>query len=205
MEKISRVLREIVERNSILLFGINEKIFNLSALAEFLRPQIVARAKKPATKSSILMQLSRLQKNFTKIKTARTNQISLKNLNVRSDLAILTFEKSAAILKKIRKFPRVNFTTSNEEITIFPPAEILEKLKKAIGARVKNCEAPVSAIGVQISERDSRRAGTLHQIIQLISFQGINILEISSTFTEFVFFVASADAKRVFEICTEVS
>ena len=100
MLKISDSLRDIIKKQPMLLFGFKRRLFNLSLLADLLKPLIEIRTKKPVTKSAVLMNLSRLQDNFLK-PVPEEESFKIDNLMVNSNLCTITFYNDENIQKKL--------------------------------------------------------------------------------------------------------
>src|SRR3989339_821911 len=103
MIKISEAITEILTKNPFLQFGFHYRLFNLSQLSTFIKPQIEARTKKEVKTSAITMSLSRSQKQLSKI-TIKPEQYKAENITTYSNLCIMTFVKKQEIHAKINKF-----------------------------------------------------------------------------------------------------
>lgn len=204
MVKISDAIKEIMNENKIFLWGMSNRLFNLSQLSKFMKPLIEARTKKSIRESAILMNLSRCSRILSKHKT-NLDTYQLENISVYSDLSVLTFNKNEAVIGKVYDLHKkvqeqngfISFTKGTQEVTLIANTiftnQIVEQLK------VKKEYKNISAIGVRFSEKYCQIPGLLHSLIQQISLQNINIVEISSTCTEFIFFLEKKDIKLAFE------
>lgn len=206
MIKISDSLKTIINQSQFLKFGLSKRLFNLTQLSNFLKPQLESRTKKPIQTSAITMNLSRLQKTFTKI-APKIKSLPIENIIIHSNLATLTYFKSKETRQGLSllhpKLQKKNlFITTTEgatEITIILDQEALKTAKETIKENPKNEESNLTAIGIKFNETSINTPGLLNLITQLLSFQHINIVEITSTYTEFLVYINEKDTKLAFD------
>jgi len=205
MIKISEAITEIINGNSFLQFGFRYRLLNLSQLSAFIKPQIEARTKKEIKISAITMNLSRLQKRFSKLKP-KPEEYEIKNITTYSNLCIMTFIKTGEIHAKINKFyektqQRKSYITISEgvnEITIIFDNGLLSMLKNLISEKPKFKKENISAIGIKFDEKYTEIPGLIHFLVQHFMMQNINIIEIASTYTELFFYINQNDTKLAF-------
>jgi len=206
MIKISEAIMEIINKSSILQFGFHYKLFNISQLSAFIKPQIQARVKKDIKTSAIAMNISRLQKRFSKC-VPRHDEYKIENITAYSNLCTMTFTKTREIHKKINKFyekiqANKGYITISEgvnEITIIFEQRFIQQSKNIIDERPKSRKDNVAAIGVKFNEKYAEIPGLIHFLIQHFTIQNINIIEISSTYTELFFYIDQNNAKLAFD------
>jgi aspartokinase len=206
MLKISPALESLINANWMLRFGLHHNIFNLTRLAKFIHPMIQTRTKKDVSQQALLMALSRYQQSHRK-KDSSKHHFTVKNISLQSGLATLTYSANPTIADHIYKLHSEiqknegYFTLSEgtDEITLIIKKESMGLAKKIIGEKAKYEKENLAAIGIKFDSSYSERPGFLYYIIQFISLQGINIHEISSTFTEVVIYVAEKDIRLAFD------
>ena len=205
MIKIPEVVRELVLHNDFLAFGVSKKLFNLSALSEFLHANVENRTKKSVQNPAILMALSRLQKSFSKISLTKKS-FEIEKISATSHLCTLTFFRTDSTLQQIFSLQKklfiqnifFAFSQSSNEITIILPAEFLAIARSEISDFPKSENPEIAALSIQFSAQTAAQSGLLFFLLQTIYFQNINLVEITSTFTEFVFYLPQKDLKRAF-------
>ena len=204
MIKISTETRSIMMGNHFLQWGLSYGLFNLSQVADYIKPLLESRTKKSVTRAAILMTLSRLAREQRRIKV-KTPRYAIENINVYSNLSVATFQKNPIIHEKITlAYAQVKKT--NAFITVTEGIhEVTVILEHATRRNFLKDEKPkkeyehVTAVSIKFSPKQSDAPGFLHQLLQLLTLQSINIIEVSSTYTEIVFYVASTDAKLAFD------
>lgn len=202
MLNISGAINEIVNKNSTLLWGLSNRLFNLSQLSRFIRPLIESRTKKSVRPTAILMNLSRSQRRISKI-SPKINQFKVEDITTRSNLNILTFEKNKLIKKKINEFYKILdekneyicITEGTSEITLVFDAKSRQLLG---GIKPKKECNDVSAIGLRFSEKYTNIPGFIYTIVQVLALQNINIIEICSTYTELIVYVTKENTRLTF-------
>ena len=206
MKKISDALHDLVAENQFFEFGLSYRIFNLTQLAKFIQPLLEARTQKEVQPSAILMSLSRLQRTKEKVAVQPT-KFRIENIFVRSNLSTITFFRDPNLLKEIRqisgKIQPVNsffeFTQSTHEITIFFENALTELVGSMIMEKPKYENRQVACVGVSFAEELFEVPGFLGLLMQKINLQNINLIEVSSTYTEFNFYLEEKDVKLAFE------
>lgn len=205
MKRISDSLRDIIKNQPFLLFGYREGLFNLSQLARLLRPYVEIRTKKDVKETAILMNLSRMQKKFAK---SNTDQIKFRitNVAIQSNLCTVTYYNNPPVNGKLSEFynecqKRNEYVVLNKrpsEVTIITTEKFFPQLGKAIKEKPKFYHGDLSAIAVQFEEDQPETPGIFYFLTQQLALQGINIWEISSCFSEIIFYIDQKDMSVAF-------
>lgn len=207
MKKISDALKEIIDSNQFLAYGLHNKLVNLTQLAKYLKPLVETRTKKNLkSATALLMMLSRLQKEYAK-KTKPISKFKINNITAYSGLSIYTYLKSHSFLSQLsRLYAAVEHKNSyltlgqgTDEITLIVNQSGAKELKKFIKDRPKHFSKDISALSVKFDEKYHHEPGLLYYLIQRVALQGINIKEIASTYTEIIFYVDEKDFKLIFD------
>jgi hypothetical protein len=206
MIALSQVIRTLIDRNPLLRFGMHHGLLNLSKTAEFLHPMIELRAKKEVSRGSIMMQLSRLSRDLQKI-TPEKSSFRSDHLTLDASLAAMTYDRTPATTAAINKVlaeivEKDHFLTLNRgahELTLIVDSELSEQIQEAVRTQPKNITAPVAAISIHFDEKYAEIPGFMYYVIQQITLQGINLVEVTSTYTELTIFVAQKDARLAFD------
>jgi len=206
MIKISTAVRDIIDGNSFLKLGLQQNLLNLSAVAGFIQPLVEVRTKKSVQKSAILMNLSRLKSYSDKFVLPK-DQFFIRDLSVRSNLYSISYYRRAALIDKVgeiydesKKFD--SYITMNQgvnEVTFLLGEKLFNKIQKIISDEPKYTIHDLSAITVHFDEKFVDTPGLIYYLIQQLTMQGINICEISSTYTELIMYVKSKDVKLAFD------
>jgi len=207
MIKISTALREVIARNQLFEWGLSYKLLNISQLATYIQPEIESRLKKKVTVSAIKMNLSRIQRDMSKTAPS-LKQFLIHHIAIHTDLFIITFPKNKETHAQINLLYRkvvsengyMNITEGTRQITMITEERFVTALKNIIPVRPTIQEHDVIAIKVEFTKDYTKVPGLFFTLIQKVALQGINILELSSTSTELIFYFDKKDMKIAFDI-----
>mgnify|MGYP001568687368 FL=1 len=141
---------------------------------------------------------------MTKI-SAPSQEYAIENINVYSNLTVFTFSKNKETHKKIDAFYQkirekngfVSITEGVHEITMIVSSEFAGTMKKNL--KPKKEFSKISAIGIKFSEKYATTPGFMHNLFQHMAMQNINVVEVSSTYTEITFYIHVRDSKLAFD------
>lgn len=206
MKTITDIISSIIGENPFLQFGFSHKLFNLSQLAKFLQPLVEVRAKKEVTLSALTMSLSRLQRRRLKV-APEIQKFRVENIQIFSNLCTFTFVKTPQIHEKIHALYThiqgqngyMTLSEGNNEITLITEETYQQKVKEVVTENPKYSNEDVACVGVRFSEKYIDVPGFLYAVLQQVNLQRINIVELASTYTEFILYIHTKDTKLAFE------
>jgi aspartokinase len=206
MKKIADAIEEVIEGNPALAFGIHHRLMNLTQLARFLRPSVEAQTRKEVSDAAVLMSLSRLQRKWSRSRPQKTDKLLLDKVSIVSGLCSVTLAKTETTHRELnRVFAAIQeqngFITITEglrEITVIVEEENFGRLRKALSSRPKIVHRSLASVGMTFSERYLSVKGVLHQLLEQVALQNINVLEVASTATEFYIYVEEKDVETAF-------
>ncbi len=212
--KTSDALEQIVYGNPFLQFGLAHRLYNLSEMAKFIKPILEVRLEKPIHKTALVMALSRLQKKIQADITIGES-FEIETLSIQHNLITHTYEKSNqnhecinlaynAIQKQREYFV---YSESTSEITIFFNKKFKSVIGNIVRDKPKYKNEHITAVSVKFDEHYFYEPGLFYLIMQKLMIQKVNVIELSSTFTELIFFIEEKDLQLVFDTlrsCFEV-
>ena len=215
MITVSEVVESIVRRTPFLEEALARGILNLSALAREIKPEIEKELMKKVREGAIVMGLKRLS---SKIKKTHNKQRSFfKNppdLMVRSNLVEITILNSETLLNKQKRLLEqiksvqnyfLTFTQGIYETTIIVSKNLEEKLLKIFEAeKIISKFENLSSITIQLPEGSALIPGIYSFILKALSWEGINLIEVVSTFNEFTIILESKNTDRAFSILKRI-
>ncbi len=207
MKKISEAVETLIEGHQGLRFSFHHRLLNLSQLARFLRPSIEAQTQKEVTESAVLMNLSRLSRRAAPAPGSHEDELVLDKVSVQSGLCSATLLKTPESHRELnRVFQRIQsrngFITVTEgirEITVIVEAENLELVLGALSAAPRIVHRDLASVGMTFDSRYLKVKGILHQLLEEVALQNINVIEVTSTATEFCVFLEQADVQLAFD------
>jgi len=206
MIKISSAINEIFADQPIMESGFNNKLYNLTALAKFIKPMVEARAKKSVNINALLMCLSRLQRKKVK-KVGLYKTPTVVNVTVHSGLCSISYFANRQLFEKINKIyteiKKVNGYISIiqgiNETTLIIDKQFMGISDKYITEPRKNFQKDIASLNIELDENVYDIPAQFYFLIQAISLQGINIREITSTFSEVILYLDEKDIKLGFD------
>lgn len=206
MIRISEALRDTIKGNPFLEFGVHYGLFNLTQLARYLQPMIEARAKKDVQVSAITMNLSRLQQDL-RATTPAPERFEIENVTIHSGLSTVSYARSPEVHAGLHhvydRIHRANgfccLSQGLHEITAIVESHFRPWLAKRIRQKPVYSHDNLASVGVQFDDRYAEIPGMLYMLLQRVTLQNVNLIEIISTYTEIVFYVDERDTQTVFD------
>ena len=206
MLKINTALNSIIRENPFLEFGFHHGLFNQAQLSRYLNPMINSRCQKQVSESAIMMALSRL-KTHTHQSPLKSEQYIIDKLTVFSGLATASYSRTSESHKKLNLLNGYitsrngfcNVCEGMSEITIIIDSTYHQKLIKSVSQKPLYTHQQVCSICVKFSEKYATIPGMLYMILQRVALQNINLIEISSTYSEINLYFDEQDTRLVFD------
>jgi|SRR5579859_376832 len=192
MIKVTDAVYEILSSSDEELELMRQGLLNLSAFADKIHPQVEAKTWKKVKRATIIVALSRLQKNLPQIPALRPT-IHLDELSLKSPLADVTFEKNRRTLERSRSLSAFlvqhnphffTITQGMNEVTIIVSQEQLEITLEYFDSKPKALFKDLVGVTVKFSERYIQQPNVIYTILSLLAAKRVNIVEIVSTYTE---------------------
>lgn len=216
MVTVPEIVSRIVKQSPFLEEGLAVGIINLSSLARRIQPQIQKELYKDIQLGAIIMALKRLESSLKK-KASMLAPIlnNLGDITVRSNLMSYTFENSSLLLEKQAKFftaVKVNktaFLTITDgiyETSLFISQNLKEELEKNFaGERVKSKIENLSSITIILPEEALQTSGVYYSILKKLAWEGINFIEVVSSYTELTIFLEESEINKAFSVLNNSS
>lgn len=217
MITISQLVEESVLKSPFLEEGLARGLVNYSALARQLKPQFEAKLYKDIEVGSIIMALKRFSKRLASKKDVRLSEV-LKNLtdfSVRSNIVSYTFANSSSIGVSQQKVMLAAKSIPNSFLTItdgifetafFASANIESILNNELRTEsLKNKQSGLSSLTIIIPKEALEIPGVYYSILKALAFEGINFMEVVSSYTELTIFLKSEDTEKAFAVLKKLS
>lgn len=210
MIRISEAVHGLIKARPYLEFALQQGLINYSALARQIRPEVEARCLKPVTTSAVVMALKRLEPLLVSQFQATSVQGKLTDMIVRSGLVELTYANSPTLAQTVHKlldtyhgvpdnimtYTQGNFETSlvvSQSITTVIKQNLKpEKLVKEIGN--------LASIAIKLDKTITTNPGSYYEVLKVLAWENINLIEIFSTYRELVILFNSQDIDEAFRV-----
>lgn len=207
MITVPEAVEEIIQNTPFLEEGLLQGIINLTSLARVIQPQIQKNLLKPIKVGAIVMALKRISP-VIRARSANLSPVltNITDLTVRSNLICYTFGNSKTLLENQEKLVRGNidnlFLTFSQgvfETTIFASSN-LEKdiMENFVGEHLKYSANNLSSITIILPEESVNVSGVYYTLLKILAWEGINFVEVISSFTELTIFLQSNTVDRAF-------
>ena len=191
----SKTVREIVSQDYVLSFGLQNRILNLTQVARLVRPAVINICEKEVSIDSIVMALSRMQDEM--IEFAVPNKLQVDEFVIKKDLALISLRKSKLNLQKILKLKLhalqndkfYSVSESMNEISLMVHDSLVDVFESYCFEGVNFVQNDIAALMIKIPKEYLELPGVFQYFVQKLTLQRVNILEVSSTYTELIFYV----------------
>lgn len=208
MNTLSSALDEIFQASPELQFGFLNGLFNLTQLAKFIRPMAEARTKKEVKETTIVMALSRRARAAAKAKRlANLPRYKVEHISVLSGLTVMTIYRTdenhratEAVYSKLKRIGSyLTLSEGSSEITAIFESKHRQLVSGLLPQKPKLVRDQVASLSVRFHPKYIEVPGLLHKILEQISLQGINIIELASTATELILYIREDDIRLAFD------
>ncbi|MBT6142897.1 hypothetical protein HOH51_00105 [bacterium] len=191
----SKIVREIVQNDYVLSFGLQNRILNLTQVARLMRPSVKSALHKDVSIDSIVMALSRMQDDM--VEFAVPNKLKIDQFVIKKDLALISLQKSKKNLQKILKLKLYalqndkfySVSESMNEISLMIHESLVDLFESYKLDGVNFVQNNIAALMIKIPKEYLELTGMFQYFVQRLTLHSVNILEISSTYTELIFYV----------------
>ncbi len=215
MISISDALNEIIQTQPFIEEGLSRGIINYSAYAREIRPEIEKKLYKSVKEGAIVMALKRISEKLTKSNAQPQNKLNLTNLTVRSNLTELTFNNSASLIDKQRElFSQLSkekdvfcaVSQGIRETTFISDSKARSAIEKIFSTEsmlsvIKN----LSSITIHLPKEVVETPGVYYQILKMLAWEKINIVEVISTYTELTIVFEDKNVDKAFSTLKKLS
>jgi hypothetical protein len=212
MIKIQPVVRDIVLGEIEALYALTNGYMNMSSYAYQIRPRVEALTKKKVTIASLVVTLSRLRKEFKKEKPL-IHEVNIANINTKLPLSELVYENTNKFMEGLESLhknvliSRDDFFTTNigtKEIDIICSSNLANKVIKHFKAKPTIINHNLAAVGISFDPNVFSVPNTFFSLLSVTARARINIEELVSTPTEFIFIVAERDFGKTVALFSEL-
>lgn len=207
MISVKDALNEIIQNYSFIEEGLSKEIINYSALTREVRPLIEKRLYKEVKEGAIVMALKRISKGLSKDRSAG-KLLNLTDLTVRSNLTEFTFlnsesfaDKQSGLFNKLAAYKDIFCAVSQgiRETTLIANTLAASAIEKSFSDEAKvSTINQLSSITIHLPKETVETPGIYYQILKILAWEKINIIEVISTYTELTIVFSDKDINKAF-------
>lgn len=212
MITIVEAVKKIIKHSPLLDEGLSRGLMNTSAVARSIRSQVEQMTRKQVSEGAIVMTLQRL---LTQLPQS-DSQINHLNHNspemvIRSHLFECTVANSSTLLGKQRRLLALaadhnnqyfmTITTGVFETTIIASDALQEKINTILTGETKVSQIDaLSSITIRLDKNTVAVPGLYAHILKQLLWEGVNVVEVVSTYLELTIVVHQDEAARTFSV-----
>src|SRR3972149_10033774 len=196
MVTVPEATKKIVERSRYLSEAISKGIINYSSLARYIKPELEQMLFKKVSTSSIIMALNRLETQFQP-KFCQSNIFKTSpEIIVHSNLFLVSLPNNDVQGLSVlisRDTNSRSFFLKNQgihESSLILSQDLFERYKNTFSNKNPLIIDKVSAITIYLSADALKTSGIYYFFLKSLAWEGINILEVVSTLSEFTLIVS---------------
>lgn len=211
MFSTTEVIVDLIKGTPYLEEALAEDLINYSSLARKIRPQVEKKLMKDIKEGAIIMALKRASSKLRKTLPKSGDMLNcFGDIIIRSNLVDYTFESShtlgvaqTKLLKEIEDRKDVFITISHgvSQVTIIASKNIEDLINRFFKGETAICAfGDLSSLTIRITKEATEIPGVLYYVLKILAWNGINIIECVSNFTELTIILHSKDIDRAFTL-----
>ena len=211
VNSISKTVQGLVDEDLSLQDALQRNYANYSAIARMFKPKIKDEIGEEVNIESIITAVKRAKVNYRILQGKITKVIAGSGLNIRTDMAKVSVEKTKGNLEKIRRLLStfsaefLQVLEGNSVITLISDINSFNKIisifvKKDIIDQKKN----LSTIIIKSPDEITSTPGCVQAFYNAVSRRHINIEETMSCYTETILVLAMDDISKTFAALTDL-
>lgn len=208
---IAGTVKEVVENDLSLQDALQRGYGNTSAIARLIRKVVEERLGKKVKIESIITSLKRTRVEYTQPAPQIRKVVANSVLNVRTDVAKISVERTKKTLETTRKMLAnyqeefLQVSESLTAITLVIDRKLLDKVKETFEEEeILEEESELAAIIVHSPEEIVKTPGCAITFLNRVSRSRINIEDTVSCFTDTIILVAMRDVGKAFAALTDL-
>jgi hypothetical protein len=208
---VQEAVKEVVKVSPFIQEALSRGIINLSAFARKIHPEVEALVKKEIKVGAIIVALKRFAIELRRNDVGKINFLrQIGDLTVRSNLTEFTFAflttdvllaKQNELLTRI-KDEKDTFCTISQGVveTTIIVSKNVEEIVEAIFEDDKFVSnfRNLASITIKLPKETVDTAGAYYTILALLAWEGINVVEVVSTYSELTVIFRDEDVDKAF-------
>jgi hypothetical protein len=211
VNSISKIVQNLIDEDLSLQDALQRDYANYSAIARMLIPKIKETTTTEINLESVITSVKRAKTNYTILQGKITKVVAGSDLNIRTDMAKISVEKTKETLEKIRKTLAtfqgdfLQVIEGNTTVTIISDLYSFDKIcyifeEKHLIEQNKN----LATIIIRSPDEITATPGCVQAFYNALSRRHINIEETMSCYTETIIVLTMEDVSKAFAALTDL-
>lgn len=211
VNSIAKTVQNLIDEDLSLQDALQRDYANYSAIARMLMPKIKEASECNINLESVITSVKRAKTNYTILQGKITKVVAGSDLNIRTDMAKVSVEKTKENLEKIRKTLAtfsgdfLQIIEGNSIITIIADLNSFGKIISIFSNRnIIDQNQELAIIIIRSPDEITNTPGCVQAFYNAISRRHINIEETMSCYTETIIVLTMGDVSKAFAALTDL-
>ena len=211
VNSISKTVQNLIDEDLSLQDALQRDYANYSAIARMLMSKIKETAGNEVNIESVITAVKRSKVNYTILQGKITKVVAGSGLNIRTDMAKVSVEKTKENLEKVRKMLAtfsadfLQVLEGNSVITLISDLNSFNKIFSIFAKKdVIDQKKSLATIIIRSPDEITSTPGCVQAFYNAVSRRHINIEETMSCYTETIIVLAMEDVSKAFTALTDL-
>ena len=211
VNSISKTVQTLIDEDLSLQDALQRNYGNYSAIARMLMPKIKETVNSDVNLESVITSVKRAKANYTILQGKITRVVAGSGLNIRTDMAKVSVEKTKENLEKIRKTLAtfsgdfLQVIEGNSVVTLISDLNSFNKISSIFTKKdVIDQKQNLATVIIRSPDEITFTPGCIQAFYNAVSRRHINIEETMSCYTETIIVLAMENVSKTFAALTDL-
>jgi aspartokinase len=211
VNSISKTVQNLIDEDLSLQDAMQRDYANYSAIARMLLSKIKETAGNDVNIESVITAVKRAKVNYTVLQGKITKVVAGSDLNIRTDMAKVSVEKTKENLAKVRKMLAtfsadfLQVLEGNSVITLISDLNSFNNISSKFAKKdFIDQKKELATIIIRSPDEITSTPGCVQAFYNAVSRRHINIEETMSCYTETIIVLAMEDVSKAFAALTDI-
>ncbi len=211
VNSISKTVQSLIDEDLSLQDALQRDYGNYSAIARMLMPKIKETVNHTVNLESVITSVKRAKANYTILQGKITRVVAGSDLNIRTDMAKVSVEKTKENLEKIRKTLAtfsgdfLQVIEGNSVVTLISDLNSFNKISSIFTKKdVIDQKQNLATVIIRSPDEITFTPGCIQAFYNAVSRRHINIEETMSCYTETIIVLAMENVSKAFTALTDL-
>jgi hypothetical protein len=211
VNSISKTVQNLIDEDLSLQDALQRDYGNYSAIARMLLPKVKETVNSDVNLESVITSVKRAKANYTILQGKITRVVAGSVLNIRTDMAKVSVDKTKQSLEKIRKTLAtfsgefLQVIEGNSVVTLISDLYSFNKISSIFDKTdVIDQKQNLATVIIRSPDQITSTPGCVQAFYNAVSRRHINIEETMSCYTETIIVLAMEDVSKAFAALTDL-
>ena len=211
VNSVSKIIQNLIDGDLSLQDALQRDYGNYSAIARMLKPKVEEILGRHVKLESLITSVKRAKTGYKPLRGRMTKVVARSVINIRTDVAKVSVEKTKRNLEKIRKtlvdFPEENFQVIEgmSAITLVFDQKLFDEIRSMFREKdVLDKKQNLATIIIRSPDEIIDTPGCVLAFYNTVSRRHINIEETMSCFTDTIVVLGMEDVSKAFAALTDL-